>query len=136
MLECVRGRFFYCVRMAFCRYSNGLYVEGGECSLFFVRFCVYFDLGLHLRLLFGVTFFKSLGLPLGLLFLILGGGETDRKKHFAPLFLAVFRAIIVGNCTAVVCLLLIYITVKCLNYSAFRAFYPVFALFFVCMARF
>lgn len=35
---------------------------------FFVRFCVYFDLGLHLRLLFGVTFFVSLGLHLGLHF--------------------------------------------------------------------
>ena len=68
VLECVREWASYGVRKAFCRGSNGFLIEGGECSLFFVRFCVYFDLGLHLRLLFGVTFLKSLGLHLGLHF--------------------------------------------------------------------
>ena len=77
-----------------------------------------------------------LGVTFGVTFLILGGGETDRKKHSTPLFLAVFRVIMVGNCTAFVCLLLIYISANCLNYSVFRDFCYVFALFFVCIARF
>lgn len=55
--------------------------------------------------------------------------------HFAPLFLAVFRVIMVGKCTAKWCLLLIYIIAKCLNYSVFLVFIPVFARFFVCVAH-
>ena len=53
--------------------------------------------------------------------------------HFAPLFLVVFRVIMVGKCTAKGCLLLIYIIAKCLNYSVFLVFIPVFARFFVCV---
>lgn len=48
---------------------------GADCTLFFVRFCAYFDLGLPLRLLFGVTFFASLGLLWGYFFDFLGGGK-------------------------------------------------------------
>lgn len=53
--------------------------------------------------------------------------------HFAPLFLAVFRVIMAGKSTEKGCLLLIYIIVKCLNYSAFLVFITVFARFFVCV---
>lgn len=67
--------------------------------------------------------------------MILGGGETDREMHFAPLFLAVFRVIMAGKCTARGRLLLIYIIVKCLSYSVFLVFALVFARFFVCVAH-
>ena len=53
---------------------------------FFVRFCVYFDLGLHLRLLFGVTFFCEFGVTFGVTFLILGGVKRIGKSTLHPCF--------------------------------------------------
>ena len=63
-----KGMGFYGVRTASCRCSNGFLIEGANAPFFLCVFARDFDLGLHLRLLFGVTFFASLGLHLGLHF--------------------------------------------------------------------